>query len=53
MAELFSMGEYGVYVWSVYGVALLMTVAIMFAPKIQHRNALKVLEKHLSNEVDD
>lgn len=47
IAEFFSMGGFGLYVWSSFGATLLLIVAEIIVVKQQHRTILQRLSRML------
>jgi len=45
MFDNFDMGKYAVYVWSSYGVALVVLIASFVGPLLQHKKQLRVLKR--------
>ena len=45
MFDNFDMGKYAVYVWSSYGLALIVLVASVVVPLMQHRKQLRILKR--------
>ncbi|MEJ2360712.1 MAG: heme exporter protein CcmD [Gammaproteobacteria bacterium] len=41
----FNMGKYAVYVWSSYGLALIVLVASYVIPLLQHKKQLRILKR--------
>ncbi len=47
MAEIFDMGKYAPYIWSSYGITLVVLVLGVVVPFIQYRNLRKVLARRI------
>ncbi|MDM8561474.1 heme exporter protein CcmD [Candidatus Parabeggiatoa sp. HSG14] len=47
MSEFFQMGDYAFYVWTSYGLALVVLVANLILPIIHERNLMRVLARKL------
>ena len=47
------MGGYAVYVWPVFGVALVLVVGIAIAPRYRHRRLLDELKGEYEREDQD
>jgi heme exporter protein D len=45
MFDNFDMGKYAVYVWSSYGLALVVLIAGFVGPLLQHRKQLRILKR--------
>jgi len=45
MFDYFDMGKYAVYVWSSYGLSLVVLVASFIVPLIQFRKQLRILRR--------
>ncbi len=45
MSEFLHMGGYAAYVWSSYGIALVVLLANLFAPILAHRKLLTQLAR--------
>jgi heme exporter protein D len=43
--EFFAMGGYALYVWSSYGLTLLVLAAVVTAPWLRHRRLLRELAR--------
>ncbi len=48
LSEFFHMGGYAVFVWSSYGLALLVLLLNWFLPYQQHKQQLKKLKRRYS-----
>jgi len=47
VAEIFDMGKYAPYIWSSYGITLVVLVLGVVVPFIQYRNLRKVLARRI------
>lgn len=47
MKDFFAMGGYAFYVWTSYGLALIVLVANLVAPVMQHRKLLGEVARRL------
>ena len=47
MAEIFDMGKYAFYIWSSYGITLVVLAFAVIIPFIQYRNLRKVLARRI------
>ena len=47
MPEIFNMGKYAVYIWSSYGITLLVLILGFVIPVLQHRKLRKVLARRI------
>jgi heme exporter protein D len=50
MSEFFNMGGYAVFVWSSYGLALVVLVLNWFIPYQQHQQNIKKLKRQYRQE---
>ncbi len=50
MSEFFSMGGYAVFVWSSYGLTLVLLVLNWFLPYQQHKQNLRKLKRQFRQE---
>ena len=50
MSEFFAMGGYAVYVWTSYGIALLVLSLNVLLPKIGERRSITRLRRRLLDE---
>lgn len=48
--DFLAMGGYGVYVWGVYGVAVIMTAIIALVPHLHHRREKEKLRRILDRK---
>ena len=46
-SEFFNMGGYAVFVWSSYGLALVVLLINWYLPYVQHKQNLKKLKRQL------
>lgn len=46
LSEFFNMGGYAVFVWSSYGLALVVLLLNWYLPYVQHKQNLKKLKRH-------
>lgn len=44
MNEFLNMGGYAAYVWSSYGISLVLYAAVYFVPKLAHKRIIKKLK---------
>ena len=42
---MFDMGKYAVYVWSSYGLSLIVLIASVVIPFMQHKKQLRILRR--------
>ena len=42
---MFDMGKYAVYVWSSYGLAVIVLIANFVVPLTQHKKQLRILKR--------
>jgi heme exporter protein D len=47
MFEIFAMGKYGPYVWSSYGITIVVLVLGFVIPVMQHKKLKKVLARRI------
>lgn len=52
LAEFLSMGGYGKYVWSCYGISLIALALNIILPKMRERKTLNYLQKKLHSETN-
>ena len=52
-SEFFHMGGYAVFVWSSYGLALLMVVANIVSPILERRRVIARIKRALKREAND
>lgn len=52
MSEFFHMGGYAVYVWSAYGIALLVLIANLLQPMLVNKQLRKRLQRMHQQEQD-
>jgi len=45
MFDNFDMGKYAIYVWSSYGLSVVVLVASFIVPLMQHRKQLRILRR--------
>lgn len=45
MFDDFNMGKYAGYVWSAYGLSLIVLFASFFGPVLQHKKQLRILRR--------
>ena len=45
MFDNFDMGKYAVYVWSSYGLALVVLIAGFVGPLLQHKKQIRILKR--------
>jgi heme exporter protein D len=45
MFDHFDMGKYAVYVWSSYGLALIVLIAAFVGPLMQYKKQLRILKR--------
>jgi heme exporter protein D len=50
MSEFLHMGGYAAYVWSSYGLALVVYGAVYFMPKMAHKRILRALKGRYKRE---
>ena len=50
LSEFFNMGGYAVFVWSSYGLALVVLVLNWFLPYQQHQQNIKKLKRQFRQE---
>jgi heme exporter protein D len=53
MKEFFDMGGYAFFIWTSYGLALIVLVANLIIPMIHERNLLRVLARKLRRKRRD
>jgi heme exporter protein D len=41
----FDMGKYAIFVWSSYGLSLIVLIASFVAPLMQHKKQLRILKR--------
>ena len=52
MSEFFHMGGYAVYVWSAYGIAVLVLIANLLQPMLDNKQLRKRLQRMHQQEQD-
>jgi len=45
MFDDFNMGKYAAYVWSAYGLSLVVLIASFVGPLLQHRKQIRILKR--------
>jgi heme exporter protein D len=50
LTEFLSMGGYGVYVWSSYGICLIVLILNIIQPVMRERKTIRDLQKRLYSE---
>jgi heme exporter protein D len=53
LADFFSMGGYGVYVWSSYAISLVALALNIILPKMKERKTMQALQKRLYAQADN
>lgn len=50
MSEFFNMGGYAAYVWSSYGISLVLYAVVYYVPKLAHKRILLKLKGQYKRE---
>jgi heme exporter protein D len=53
MSEFFQMGDYAFYIWTSYGLALVVLVANLIFPVVNERNLLRLIARKLRRKRRD